>query len=68
MQDIFSFFIDRLTQSKGGLSSPSSSQYADSFYLLESLSNVKSITLVADLHGADEMMTDLFKGFFEMIK
>ncbi|PWN42791.1 hypothetical protein IE81DRAFT_289632 [Ceraceosorus guamensis] len=68
LRDIFAFFIDRLTSPKGGLSNPSSPLYPDTFYLLESLSNVKSITLVADLHGADEMMTDLFRGFFELIK
>jgi sister-chromatid-cohesion protein PDS5 len=67
-QDIFAFFIDRLISQKGGLAKPGSADYADCFYLLENLSNVKSITLVTDLPGADEMITDVFRGFFDLIR
>lgn len=57
-----------LTGKNSGLAKPSSAEYADCFYLLESLSNVKSITLVTDLTGAEQMMEDVFKGFFELVK
>ncbi|KDN46283.1 cohesin-associated protein Pds5 [Tilletiaria anomala UBC 951] len=70
LRDIFQFFIHLLTQSAktgAGLACPQGPYYADYFYLVESLSTVKSICLVCELGGAEEMMYDLFKGFMELV-
>jgi sister chromatid cohesion protein PDS5 len=70
-QDIFQFFIHLLTQnakSGSGLACPSGPYYADYFYLLDSLSTVKSVILICDVGGAEEMMYDLFKGFLEIVR
>ncbi|KAJ3482805.1 hypothetical protein NLI96_g6741 [Meripilus lineatus] len=64
LRDIFQFFIRQLTQGLRGADSP---YYNEFFHLLESLSTVKSVVLVCDLPNADELMADIFKGFFEMI-
>ncbi|MCO5606325.1 hypothetical protein L7F22_060512 [Adiantum nelumboides] len=66
-QDIFQFFIVQLT-STATLTKPGSPNYSDLFYLLESLSNVKSVVLICDLSNADEMMVDFFKGFLDLIR
>ncbi|KAN0065934.1 Sister chromatid cohesion protein pds5 [Thecaphora frezii] len=65
LRDIFQFFIHQLTV---GLAKPSSPQYSEHFYLLESLSHIKSVVLVCDLTNADELMTEYFKGFFEQAR
>lgn len=66
--DIFQFFLHQLTMPQAGLSKPNGPQYPEYFYLLESLSNVKSVVLVCDLSNADEMMTDYFKGFLDLAR
>jgi len=38
------------------------------YYLLESLSAVKSISLIADLKNVDEIMIDLFKNMFDDVQ
>lgn len=38
------------------------------FYLIESLANVQSIVLVTDLNGSDELMTDAFRTFFDVVR
>ncbi|PWY99706.1 ARM repeat-containing protein [Testicularia cyperi] len=68
LRDIFQFFLHQLTLSNAGLSKPAGPQYPEYFYLLESLSNVKSIVLVCDLSNADDMMTDYFKGFLDLAR
>ncbi|PWN48272.1 ARM repeat-containing protein [Violaceomyces palustris] len=68
LKDIFQFFLHQLTLPNAGLSKPSGPQYPEYFYLLESLSNVKSVVLVCDTPNADEMMTDYFKAFFELTR
>nr|WJN24940.1 cohesin maintenance factor [Moesziomyces parantarcticus] len=68
LRDIFQFFLHQLTMPAAGLSKPTGPQYAEYFYLLESLSNVKSVVLVCDLANADELMTDYFKGFLELAR
>ncbi|KAJ1033876.1 hypothetical protein NDA16_000084 [Ustilago loliicola] len=68
LRDIFQFFLHQLTMPQGGLSKPNGPQYAEYFYLLESLSNVKSVVLVCDLSNTDEMMTDYFKGFLDLAR
>ncbi|EPQ30988.1 uncharacterized protein PFL1_01177 [Pseudozyma flocculosa PF-1] len=65
LRDIFQFFIHQLT---AGLAKPSSPQYSEHFYLLESLSHIKSVVLVCDLSNADELMTEYFKGFFDQAR
>ncbi|EST07987.1 Armadillo-type fold [Kalmanozyma brasiliensis GHG001] len=68
LRDIFQFFLHQLTMSQGGLSKPNGPQYAEYFYLLENLSNVKSVVLICDLANADELMTDYFKGFLDLAR
>ncbi len=68
LRDIFQFFLHQLTMPAAGLSKPTGPQYAEYFYLLESLSNVKSVVLVCDLANADELMSDYFKGFLELAR
>lgn len=38
------------------------------YYLLESLSVVKSIVLITNVKNADEIMTDLFRNVFDDIR
>nr|WJN24942.1 cohesin maintenance factor [Pseudozyma pruni] len=68
LRDIFQFFLHQLTMPQGGLSKPNGPQYAEYFYLLENLSNVKSVVLICDLANADELMTDYFKGFLDLAR
>ncbi|CCF52151.1 hypothetical protein NDA11_006419 [Ustilago hordei] len=68
LRDIFQFFVHQLTMPQAGLSKPNGPQYAEYFYLLESLSNVKSVVLVCDLQNADEIMTDYFKAFLDLAR
>ncbi len=49
------------------LSDKENAYYSKTFYLLESLSSVKSIVLLTDLN-ADELIAEVFHDFFEMIK
>ena len=65
LRDIFQFFIRQLTQ---GLKSPDSPYYNEYFHLLESLSTVKSVVLVCDLPQADELMVEIFRAFFGMVR
>lgn len=68
---MFQFFIHEVTlppKTGHGLANPQGPRYSDYFYLVESLSTVKSIVLVCDLNGAEDMMIDLFQGFFEIVK
>ncbi|SNX85250.1 related to PDS5 - precocious dissociation of sister chromatids [Melanopsichium pennsylvanicum] len=68
LRDIFQFFLHQLTMPQAGLSKPNGPQHAEYFYLLESLSNVKSVVLVCDLANVDDMMTDYFKGFLDLVR
>ena len=43
-------------------------QSADMLYLLDSLSNVKSIVLIFDLPTAEELMIDYFRRFLSSAK
>ena len=65
LRDIFQFFLKQLTI---GLKGVDSSYYNEYFHLLESLSTVKSIVLVCDLDNAEELMTDIFRDFFGMVR
>nr|WJN24946.1 cohesin maintenance factor [Tranzscheliella williamsii] len=68
LRDIFQFFLHQLTMPTAGLSKPSGPQYPEYFYLLESLSNVKSVVLICDLNNADEMMAEYFKAFLDLAR
>lgn len=65
LRDIFSFFFRQLTT---GLKGPDSPYYNEYYHLLESLSTVKSVVLVCDLSNAEELMVEIFRGFFGMVR
>ncbi|KAI0689173.1 armadillo-type protein [Cytidiella melzeri] len=65
LRDIFQFFFRQLSQGLKGADSPYYNEY---FHLLESLSTVKSVVLVCDLPNADELMAEIFRGFFGMVR
>jgi sister-chromatid-cohesion protein PDS5 len=62
LHDIFDFFIKQLCH----LSQPTSPYFSNSFYLLESLSTIKTVVLLADI-GAEDLIGGFFKMFFGMI-
>ena len=63
--DIFQFFFRQLSAGLKGTDSPYYGQY---FHLLESLSTVKSVVLVCDLPSADEVLSDIFRDFFTLVR
>ncbi|KAM6492441.1 Armadillo-type fold [Amanita muscaria] len=65
LRDIFQFFLRQLTAGLKGTDSPYYDQY---FHLLESLSTVKSVVLVCDLPNADELLADIFRDFFALVR
>ncbi|EGO03586.1 hypothetical protein SERLA73DRAFT_46084 [Serpula lacrymans var. lacrymans S7.3] len=66
LRDIFQFFFRQLSAGlKGGADS---SYYNEYFHLLESLSTVKSVVLVCDLPHSDELMVDIFREIFGLIR
>ncbi|KAF8582552.1 ARM repeat-containing protein [Ramaria rubella] len=65
LRDIFQFFFRQLATGLKGSNSPYYNQY---FHLLESLSTVKSVVLVCDLHHAEELMADIFRDLFTLIR
>lgn len=65
LRDIFSFFFKQLTTGLKGSDSPYYNEY---FHLLESLSTVKSVVLVCDLPSAEELMTEIFRGCFGLVR
>lgn len=65
LRDIFQFFFRQLNQGLKGQDSPYYNEY---FHLLESLSTVKSVVLVCDLPNADELMAEIFRTFFAMVR
>jgi sister-chromatid-cohesion protein PDS5 len=65
LRDIFQFFFRQLTN---GLKASDSPYYTEYFHLLESLSTVKSVVLVCDLPNADELMIEIFRDFFQLVR
>lgn len=65
LRDIFQYFFRQLTQGLKGSDSPYYNEY---FHLLESLSTVKSVVLVCDLPNAEELMGEIFRGFFSLVR
>ncbi|TPX40005.1 hypothetical protein SeMB42_g06166 [Synchytrium endobioticum] len=64
LKEVFELFISQLRN----LADTSSTYFAKYYYLLEQLSTVKSIILVTDLDGADELLTEIFQDFFKMVQ
>ncbi|KAK9249177.1 armadillo-type protein [Lipomyces tetrasporus] len=64
LQSIFEHFVLQLK----GLADPDSPYFLQYCYLLESLSQVKSIVLVSDLPNGDDLMSDIFEMFFDLVK
>ena len=65
LRDIFEFFFRQLSVGLKGSDSPYYNEY---FHLLESLSTVKSVVLVCDLPQADELMVQVFRDFFGLVR
>ncbi|KAF8869879.1 armadillo-type protein, partial [Infundibulicybe gibba] len=65
LRDIFQFFFRQLTK---GLQGSDASYYDQYFHLLESLSTVKSVVLVCDLPNAEDLIVEVFRDFFNLVK
>ncbi|KAF8434558.1 cohesin-associated protein Pds5 [Boletus edulis BED1] len=65
LKDIFQFFFRQLSAGLKGTDAPYYNEY---FHLLESLSTVKSVVLVCDLPHADELMSEIFRDFFVLVR
>ncbi|KAI9234165.1 MAG: armadillo-type protein [Podila humilis] len=64
LKTIFRLFVNELRH----IATPENTYYNQHFYLLESLSVVKSIVLITDLPNADEITTDLFRNIFDDVR
>lgn len=65
LREIFEFFRKQLL----GIADVEGAYYSKYFYLVENLSTVKSIVLIAEIQqGQDELVADYFKDFFETIR
>lgn len=65
LKDIFQFFFRQLS---AGLKATDAPYYNEYFHLLESLSTVKSVVLVCDLPHADELMSEIFRELFVLVR
>lgn len=65
LRDIFQFFFRQLSAGFKGQDEP---YYTEYFHLIESLSTVKSVVLVCDLPSADELLAEIFRDFFTIVK
>ncbi|KAM0752186.1 ARM repeat-containing protein [Meredithblackwellia eburnea MCA 4105] len=63
LKDLFQFLFRQLKY----ISTSTEPHFSEYYYVLESLSNVKSICIVADLDDADDLMSDLFRQSFDLI-
>jgi sister chromatid cohesion protein PDS5 len=63
-QDIFVFFVRQL-QNIGNKDEPYFDLY---FHLLENLARVKIVLLILDLQNYEELLTELFRNFFDIIR
>ncbi|KAL8280687.1 hypothetical protein RQP46_007010 [Phenoliferia psychrophenolica] len=57
LKDLFQFLFRQLKH----LTNATEAHFSEYFYVIESLSNVKSIVIVCDLDSADDLMADLFR-------
>ncbi|KAF8156995.1 armadillo-type protein [Crassisporium funariophilum] len=65
LRDIFQFFFRQLSAGFKGTEEPYYNEY---FHLLESLSTVKSVVLVCDLPSSDELLHEIFRDLFIIVK
>jgi sister-chromatid-cohesion protein PDS5 len=65
LRDIFRFFFRQLSTGLRGSEFPYYNEY---FHLLGSLSTVKSVVLVCDLPNSEELMVDIFRDFFALVR
>ncbi|KAF9482670.1 hypothetical protein BDN70DRAFT_399452 [Pholiota conissans] len=65
LRDIFQFFFRQLSAGFKGTDEPYFNEY---FHLIESLSTVKSVVLVCDLPSAEELLHDIFRDLFTIVK
>ncbi len=65
LRDIFQFFFRQLSTGLRGSDFPYYNEY---FHLLESLSTVKSVVLICDLPNSEELMVDIFRDFFALVR
>jgi sister chromatid cohesion protein PDS5 len=64
LQDIFDFFVRQLQH----LSNTTSPHYPHYYYLLENLATVRSIVILGDLKNTQDIVSDIFKDFFDLAK
>ncbi|KAG0018492.1 hypothetical protein BGZ80_007103 [Entomortierella chlamydospora] len=64
LKTIFGLFVSELRN----ISSPKNPYFNMYYYLLESLSVVKSIVLITDIKNANDLMVDLFRNIFDDIR
>ncbi|KAI3626699.1 PDS5 [Malassezia furfur] len=57
---IFAQFLAQLTEPGSSLADRDAELYADKVYVLQSLSTVKSVALVCDVHGASKLISSYF--------
>jgi sister-chromatid-cohesion protein PDS5 len=65
LRNIFQFFFRQLS---AGFNGPDEPYYTEYFHLIESLSTVKSVVLVCDLPSSDELIHEIFKDLFTIVK
>ena len=65
LRDIFQFFFRQLS---AGFKGPDEPYFNEYFHLIESLSTVKSVVLVCDLPSADELLHEIFRDLFTIVK
>lgn len=65
LRDIFQFFFRQLS---AGLKGQDELYYNEYYHLLESLSTVKSVVLVCDFPSADEILQEIFRDLFTVVK
>ena len=65
LRNIFQFFFRQLS---AGFNGPDEPYYIEYFHLIESLSTVKSVVLVCDLPSSDELIHEIFKDLFTIVK
>ncbi|KAF9896887.1 hypothetical protein BX616_006561, partial [Lobosporangium transversale] len=64
LKAIFELFVNELRN----IATTSSPYFGMYYYLLESLSAVKSIVLITQLRNAKDLMIDLFRGIFDSVR
>jgi sister chromatid cohesion protein PDS5 len=64
LKTIFTVFIKQIVNVKD----PQNPYFADYYSLLETTCSIKSVILLATLDDADEIIFDMFKQFFEIVK